>query len=756
LFKSRNVATTPARFLFLIIALTTADSFFFSPVARGADVTFIHIGFLPGDDSSQVRSVNDAVTLAACASFYIQNTNPPRVFNYAARWTPSDGLQPLPRLPNNSFAGDPYGRFITGTDITADGTRIAFIAPTEDQSGVAAGISDPDGNNLIALTSLPNGELMTEVNQLSDDGQTAFGYRLVNFSFEGAIWTSADGIRALVPPAGFTEVFPISRAISADGSISAGTLFQLDQNSNITAEEAYRWTSAGGIAALGYLPGATNSSAIAMSAEGSFILGTSGSSFFLWQEGEGMSGLSSPQTPTGFYSFLGSGGLSADGAVAVVTYEDISSGTAAPDISYIYTPATGFYFDLQNILLEAGAGADIEGWSSFHCFGITDDGNTVFGYAGNPDGTQEGFIATFSKDYLRNLEIPLPVITSPLTAEAFFEEPFSYHITASEMPFDFAATGLPAGLEFSLAKEVPGGPLFGDIFGQPTETGFFSVTISATNLSGTTSAVLQLTVSPSANIPRLLNLSTRGNVLTGDNVLIGGFIIPSGQPKEVILRAIGPSLPGVTNPLVDPVLSLYQPDGTVVINDNWKDSQLAEIEATGLAPKEDREAAIVATLNPGAYTAIVSGKDGGMGVGLFEVYDLDVAAGSKLANISTRGLVDTGEDVLIGGIIANDYLTYIVVRAIGPSLADASIPNPLMDPMLELYNANGVLTGSNDDWQDTALADQIQAFGLAPIDERESAIFTSLFTEPITAIVRGKDGSPGVGLVEVYNVEYNP
>jgi len=720
------------------------------------DVTFIHVGFLPGDDFSQVRSVNDAGTLAACSSFHFENNMPPRVFNYAARWTPSDGLQPLPRLPNTSSAGDPYGRFITGTDVTVDGTRIAFIAPTEDQTGVAAGISDPDGNNLIALTSLPNGELMTGVNQLSDDGQTAFGYRLVNFSFEGAIWTSAGGIQALVPPAGFTEVFPVSRAISADGSVSAGTLFQLDQNSNITAEEAYRWTSSGGIAGLGFLPGGTDSSTIAMSADGSLILGTSGGSFFLWQEGKEMSDLSSPQPPTGYYGFFGSGGLSADGAVTIVTYEDISSGTAAPDISYIYTPATGFYFDLQSVLLQAGAGPDIEGWRSFHCFGITDDGNTVFGYASNATGEGEGFIATFSKDYLRNLEIPLPVITNSLTAEAFYQESFSYLITASEMPFDFDATGLPPGLEFTLTSDGPGGPLIGLISGQPTETGVFPVTISATNVAGTTSAVLQLTVSPSAKIPRLLNISTRGDVLTGDNVLIGGFIIPSGQPKEVILRAIGPSLSGVSNPLVDPVLSLYQPDGTVITNDNWKDSQQAEIEATGIAPMEDGEAAIVATLNPGSYTAIVSGRDGGMGVGLFEAYDLDVAVGSKLANISTRGLVETGDNVLIGGVIANDSLTYIVVRAIGPSLADASVTNPLMDPVLEIYNANGILTGSNDDWQDTALADQIQAFGLAPTDERESAIFTSLFTDPHTAIVRGKDGSTGVGLVEVYNVEYNP
>ncbi|MEO5755193.1 MAG: Ig domain-containing protein [Chthoniobacterales bacterium] len=727
---------------------------FWSAAAWGADVTFLHVGFLAGDTSSRVHAVDAAGTLAACRSYHFEGNN--RVDSYAARWTPTEGIKPLPRLPNTANAGaDPYAQ--GARDLTADGSRIAFIAPTLDQTGVASGISDADGGNLIALTSLPNGELIPAISQLSDDGQTAFGYRLVDLYQKGAFWTAAGGIQGLIPLAGYTNVVPASRAISSDGTVSAGSLFKVDPNSfAVVAEQAYRWTSSAGIEGLGFLPGDEDSSTIAMAPNGSLIFGRSGASFFLWEEGNGMTEIAPPQPPTQYYGFYGGGGLSADGAVAVVAYQDIASGTAAPDISYILKTGTGEYIDLHDALVQVGAGATLDGWSDFHCYGITDDGNTVFGDAVSPDKKREGFIARFSPDYLRELVPPPPVITSPLTAEGFYFETFDYRLTASGMAVDFSATGLPAGLKFTLAYEGSGGPLIGLITGQPTEAGVFAVTVSATNSSGATTAVLQLTVNPSSTAPRLLNIATRGTVLIGENVLIGGFIIPNGLSKSVILRAIGPSLaPGITNALVDPVLSLYRPDGTVMTNDNWKDTQQTEVEETGIPPSDEREAAIVLTLEPGSYTAIVSGKNGGVGVGLFEAYDLDTAAGSKLGNIATRGFIGTGDDVLIGGVIVNAYVTYTVVRAIGPSLADANVANPLMDPTLEIYTANGTLTASNDDWQDGAAANQIEAFGLAPSDPREAAIFIGLL-DPVTAIVRGKDGATGIGLVEVYNVDYAP
>ena len=251
----------------------------------------------------------------------------------------------------------------------------------------------------------------------------------------------------------------------------------------------------------------------------------------------------------------------------------------------------------------------------------------------------------------------------------------------------------------------------------------------------------------------LLNISTRMNVGTGDNVLIGGFIVVGTEPKKVLLRAIGPSLIafGVLNALADPTIELHKPGNIVETNDNWKDTQEQEIMATGIAPTDPLESAILATLDPGLYTAIVQGKNGGTGVGLVEVYDLDEAADSELANISTRGFVDIDENVMIGGFIVGDGVsTSVVVRAIGPSLSDVGVANPLLNPTLELFDSGGTQLFFDDDWKDTQQA-EIEASGLEPSDDRESAIAADLTPGAYTAIVRGKDNTSGVGLMEVYN-----
>ncbi|MBA2435984.1 MAG: right-handed parallel beta-helix repeat-containing protein [Chthoniobacterales bacterium] len=255
-----------------------------------------------------------------------------------------------------------------------------------------------------------------------------------------------------------------------------------------------------------------------------------------------------------------------------------------------------------------------------------------------------------------------------------------------------------------------------------------------------------------APAPGLLNISTRMQVLTGDQVLIGGFIITGTDPKMVILRAIGPSLTdfGVAGALADPVLELRAVDGSVITsNDNWTDDRAA-IEATGLQPTDDLESAIVATLDPGAYTAIVSGKNGTTGVGLVEAYDLDTAADSELANISTRGFVATESNVMIGGFILGSE-SDVVVRAIGPSLTAFGVPDALEDPTLELRDVQGALISSNDNWMDTQ-QDEIEATGLAPQDELEAALLETLNPGAYTAIVSGQGGGTGVGLVEVYRL----
>lgn len=260
-----------------------------------------------------------------------------------------------------------------------------------------------------------------------------------------------------------------------------------------------------------------------------------------------------------------------------------------------------------------------------------------------------------------------------------------------------------------------------------------------------------------------LNISTRGDAQTGDRVLIGGFILTGGtESKSVIIRAIGPSLasnnPPVAGALVDPVLELHKSDGSVITNDNWRDTQPTAIEASGLAPTNDLESAIIATLVPvdpavpgsGIYTAIVYGKDNGTGIGLVEVYDLDDPnAATYLANISTRGYVQTGDKAMIGGFIigAGAVTGDVVVRAIGPSLT--GVTDALQDPTLSLYNAQGLVVGLNDDWQ-TPSGSEVEATGLAPSDPRESAILASLPPGAYTALVEGKGGSLGIGLVEVY------
>jgi hypothetical protein len=240
--------------------------------------------------------------------------------------------------------------------------------------------------------------------------------------------------------------------------------------------------------------------------------------------------------------------------------------------------------------------------------------------------------------------------------------------------------------------------------------------------------------------------------------MIGGFIITGNADKRVIIRAIGPSLQqfNVPNPLADPVLELHGSTGMLIAsNDNWKQTQQALIESTHLAPTNDLESAIVATLQPGAYTAIVNGQGGAGGIGLVEVYDLDLAAGSKLANISTRSFVQTGDNRLIGGFIlgGNGGATNVIVRAIGPSLTQFGISNALADPTLELRDSNGALILADDNWQDDPnQAAQITASGIAPSNPLESAISTSLLPGAYTAIVAGKNGGTGIGLVEIYNI----
>jgi hypothetical protein len=248
-------------------------------------------------------------------------------------------------------------------------------------------------------------------------------------------------------------------------------------------------------------------------------------------------------------------------------------------------------------------------------------------------------------------------------------------------------------------------------------------------------------------------------VETGDKLMIGGFIITGNTPKKVVIRGLGPSLVsfGITDFLADPTLELRSSSGALLQqNDNWKDSQQAEIQAAGLAPSNDRESAMVTTLVPGNYTALLTGKGGTTGVGTVEVYDANVAADSQLANLSTRGFVQTGNNVMIAGFTLGNGAgaTDIAIRGIGPSLSNAGLSNVLADPTLELRDSNGALLISNDDWlSDPVSAGKLTAHGLALSNSKESGIYTTMAPGQYTAIIAGKSGGTGIGLIEIYHVQ---
>jgi hypothetical protein len=253
-----------------------------------------------------------------------------------------------------------------------------------------------------------------------------------------------------------------------------------------------------------------------------------------------------------------------------------------------------------------------------------------------------------------------------------------------------------------------------------------------------------------------LNISTRLGVQTGDNVLIAGFILSGTEPTKVLVRALGPSLEAANIPdaLEDPVLDLRAADGTrVAFNNSWKYSQEAEILATGIPPSNDHEAAILATLSPGAYTAIVKGRASTSGVALVEVYGLSGTEAAELANISTRGFIDGGDHVMIAGFIlaGGTSGSRVMIRAIGPTLSAAGIAGALADPTLELHDGNGISIAVNDNWKD-AQQTEIEATKIPPGDDRESAIVASLSPGPYTAVLASRDGGTGIGVIEVYSL----
>lgn len=299
----------------------------------------------------------------------------------------------------------------------------------------------------------------------------------------------------------------------------------------------------------------------------------------------------------------------------------------------------------------------------------------------------------------------------------------------------------------------------------PTPTATPSATPTATPTptpTPTASPSPTSTPTPTAAANTLLNISTRAGAGRGDQVLIGGFILGNGGgSKKVIVRAIGPSLAaaGIASALADPSLQLVDSTGKLVAaNDDWMTGgQVQEIIATTLAPDDLKESAIIATFPPGAYTAIVTGQDGPENIALVEVYDLDSLHPPQLLNISTRSHIDTGEGIMIGGMIVSgtDGET-LVLRGLGPSLAAGAVTvsDPLPDPVLQLVNSEGTTLSTNNNWQDSQAA-EIAGAGLAPSNALEAGILVSLVPGSYTVLLFDARGAAGTGLLEIYNITGN-
>ena len=320
----------------------------------------------------------------------------------------------------------------------------------------------------------------------------------------------------------------------------------------------------------------------------------------------------------------------------------------------------------------------------------------------------------------------------------------------------------PAGTKSTFASGLsnPAGVAF-DSSGNLFEADQGSGTIFIFTPAGTKSTFASGLSGPSGLAFRpstayLSNISTRALVQTGNNVLIGGFIISGTGPKKLVVRALGPTLSsfGVPGVLQNPALELHNAAGALIaFNDNWGDApNKQQIIDAHLAPPNAAEPAILATLDPGNYTAIVRGANNTTGVALVEGYDIDPGSSSRLENISTRGLVQTGDNVMIAGVIVGGSGSQeVIVRALGPTLRNFGVANALADPTLELRDTNGNLIQSNDNWRSTQQA-EIIATGLAPPNDAESAIVATLAPSNYTMIVRGVNSTTGVALVEVYRL----
>lgn len=486
-------------------------------------------------------------------------------------------------------------------------------------------------------------------------------------------------------------------------------------------------------------------------ASGSVVLGGS-----IWDTGT----LSGGNNPTGTIAFSAYGPDDATCAsspafvseVNVIGNGQYTSATFAPASAGVYRWVASYTGDFDNKAVTTACGDPNESVTVTKA-----DTTTTVASSMNP--SVGGQSVTFTATVTPNTSTP----TTPSGTVQFVVDGanFGAPVAMSNGTAEVSTASLSAGNHTVTAQysgDANFNPSSGTLTGGQTVTPGPSPTPTPTPTPSPTP-----TATPTPTPAQALNISTRLRVDIGDRVMIAGFIITGNANKPVVVRGLGPSLANANVPaatvLNDPFLELRGANGALITsNDNWKDSpQRSQIEGTIYQPTDDRESVIVATLSPGSYTAIVSGVAQTAGVGLVEVYDNGPAIDSELANISTRGFVLTNDNVMIGGFTlgGTNNPTRIAVRALGPSLTSSGLNNVLADPTLELYNANGTVMVSNDDWQsDPTSAAQLTANGLALPHPKESGIFTSLAPPgQFTAIVRGNGGTVGIALVEIYNLK---
>jgi sugar lactone lactonase YvrE len=519
--------------------------------------------------------------------------------------------------------------------------------------------------------------------------------------------------------------------ISATARAAVGDLYETDFSSG----NVYKISSDGTVTA--FLMGFVNPTGLAFDSKGNLFVADSvftagagkGKIYKISPDGTVITFASGLNRPFGL-AFDSEGDLFAADSGSGTIFEFLPAGTKATFASGLSTPA-GLAFDGTGNLLE-------NDFSSGTIFKFTFDGNrTPFASGLNsPDG--------------------LAVDTHGNVFEGD---------TGSGRVFKFNPSGARTTAVSGLSQ--PNGVAvdhFDNFFVSDNATGFiwkFTPAGTGTIFASGFSNPQYLAFEPATDFP--LNISTRMRVLTGDNVLIAGFIVTGFEAKRVIIRGIGSSLSGVGVTLSDPSLELHQGSTTLATNDNWKindqthQSQEAEVRATTIPPKDDLESAIVATLAPGSYSVILAGKSGGTGVGVVEVYDLAPGTNSKLGNISSRGFVDTDDNVMIGGFIAGGGTgngARVIVRALGPSIP---LPGALADPTLELHDQSGTTLATNDNWKTrpdgSSQQAEVEATTIPPPNELESAIVQTLPPGNYTAVVRGKDNATGIGLVEVYSLK---